>query len=237
LCALADEIVRVEHEQFTIVHMASLPDDGVEEVTRRVDLAVRRVSGWLSQAESFRSPLKVDRIRVLIDPDSYTPTQQRTTIFVPEGRVRKAHADSALMSGDFGIVHEITHVLAESAYRKDRNRFYDDGLAVYLQQKFGPLSNYPSFGPDLHVSTAALASEAGGLLPLGDCDQARRVVDDSEKRRLAYLQLGSFTQFLIENHGINAYFEIYGGAPVTSVTGHSHEELEQEWRSLINSIQ
>ena len=205
-CAEANDIVRVEHERFTVIHMSSLPAAGVDEVTAQVDRAIKQVSGWLAQAESFQSPLQADRIRVLIDPDSHTPTQQRSTIFVPEGRVREALADGGLSTGDFGIVHEITHVLAASAYRKDRNRFYDDGLAVYLQQKFGPQINYPSLGPDLHVSTAALAAEAGGLLPLGECDQARRVTDDSRKRRLAYLQLGSFTQFLIENLGVDAYF-------------------------------
>lgn len=217
--------------------MSSLPATGVDAVVAQVDDAITRVSGWLAQAEEFQSPLKVEQIRVLIDPDKHTPTQQRMTIFVPELRVRNAVAENALASGDFGIVHEITHVLAESAYRKDRNRFYDDGLAVYLQQKFGPLVNYPSFGPDLHVSTAALAKDVGELIPLADCDQARRVNDDPDKRRLAYLQLGSFTQYLVENFDVDNYFAIYSGAPVDEVTGHSIDELERQWRSLIKLIQ
>ena len=237
LCAGADEIVRVEHEGFTVVHMSSLPAAGVDEVVAQVDDAIMQVSGWLAQAEEFQSPLKVEQIRVLIDPDKHTPTQQRTTIFVPEVRVRKAVTENALARGDFGIVHEITHVLAESAYRKDHNRFYDDGLAVYLQQKFGPLVNYPSFGPDLHVSTAALATEAGDLIALAECDQARRVTDNPVKRRLAYLQLGSFTQYVVENFGVDDYLAIYSGAPVDEVTGYSIDELERQWRSLIKSIQ
>ena len=234
---IADDIVRISHDRFTVVHMASLPAEAVDEVTTQVDDAIRQVSAWLSQAESFQSPMKVEKIRVLIDPDSHTPTQQRTTIFVPENRVRQAHEDNALSGGDFGIVHEITHVFAVSAGRESQNRFYDDGLAVYLQQKFGPRVNYPSFGPDLHVSTAALAAEAGSLLPLDECDQARRVTDNPVKRRLAYLQLGSFTQFLIENFGVDTYFAIYSGAPVQTASGHTIDALEQQWRTLINSIQ
>lgn len=233
----ADDIVRVSHDGFTVVHMSSLPDPAVELVTDQVERAIKEVSGWLAQADSWQNPMKVERIRVLIDPDSHTPTQQRTTIFVPEGRLRRAFSESALDQADLGIVHEITHVLAESAYRQDRNRFYDDGLAVYLQQKFGPRSNYPSFGPDLHVATAALAAESGALLPLNECDQARRVTDDSVKRRLAYLQLGSFTQFLIENYGVGAYFALYGGTSSETTTGHSLDDLELRWQALINSIQ
>ena len=228
------EIARVEREDFTVIHAASLPQPAVDEVVGRTENAIRRVAAWLEQSASYPGSPYTGKIRVLIDPDQGTPTQMRSTIFVPDARVRAAHNAGKLDSGDFGIVHEVTHVLAASAYRKDRNRFYDDGLAVYLQQKFGPPGNYPTRGQDIHVATAEVAAAYGELIPLADADQARR--ESGERRRLGYLALGSFTQFLVENYGIDAYMRAYNGADLGEVTGLTLAQLEQRWRQLIQSL-
>lgn len=234
--ALADdvEIVRLELDNFTVVHAASLPQPAVDEVVAQTEQAIRRVSAWLGQAGAYSGSPYTRKMRVLIDPDQSTPTQMRSTIYVPEGRVRAAYEAGALNKGDFGIVHEVTHVLAVSAYRQDRNRFYDDGLAVYLQQKFGPAGNYPVLGPEIHIAVADLAKTYGELIPLADADQARR--ESGDRRRLGYLQLGSFTQFLIENYGVSAYMHIYNGAALAEVTGLTMEQNEQRWRELIQSL-
>lgn len=235
--APADEIITRQEDGFSVVHRQSLPVQGVDEVARQTSDAIQNVSAWLAQAESHVDATHSAPIRVLIDPDKHTPTQIRSTIFVPEGRVRSRLDDGTIVDGDFGIVHEITHVLARSAYREERNRFYDDGLAVYLQNRFGPPKNYPNFGQDLHVATATLAATYGGLLPLQAADQARRVTDNPDLRRLGYLQLGSFTAYLIENFGIDAYFRIYHGASLDAVTGAPRAELEQRWSVFIKSFQ
>ena len=232
--ARCDDVVTIEYEGFAVVHMSSLPPEGVDEVASRVENAIRRVTAWLSQAGAYEGSPYKRPIRVLIDPDQPTPTQMRSTIFVPEARIRSAIDSNSLAEGDFGIVHEVTHVLAASAYRKDRNRFYDDGLAVYLQQKFGPAGNYPARGPDLHLATATLARSHGSLIPLAEADQARR--ESGDRRRLGYLQLGSFTQFLVENYGIDAYLRIYRGDSPVDVTGLKPDVLEERWRALIQSL-
>ena len=228
------EIVRVERDDFTVVHSATLPQVAVDEVSARTERAIRRVSAWLRQSESYVGSPYSRKMRVLIDPEKATPSQMRSTIFVPEGRVRAAHEAGELANGDFGIVHEVTHVLAASAYREDRNRFYDDGLAVYLQQKFGPLNNYPVRGPDIHIAVVELVASYGELLPLADADQARR--ESGDRRRLGYLQLGSFTQYLVENYGVDAYMRIYNGADFQGVTGLTMEDAERRWRDLIQSL-
>lgn len=233
--AIADQIVTAEHDGFSVVHLASLPDPAVDEVTRQVASAITRVSAWLGQSDEWHNANADASIRVLIDPDRFTPTQMKTTIFVPENRLRKALETDTLAASDLGIVHEITHVLAASAYRNERNRFYDDGLAVYLQHRLGPKSNYPTFGIDIHVALAAAVATGGDFVALADADQVRRS-NESEPRRLGYLTVGSFTQYLIENYGIDAYFRIYNGASIDEVTGKTLLQLEQRWRTLIQSL-
>lgn len=228
------DIVRLERGNFTVVHAATLPQPAVDEVVARTEQAIRRVTAWLEQSESYSGAPSKQKMRVLIDPEQATPTQMRTTIYVPEVRVRTALEAGDLSSGDFGIVHEVTHVLAVSAYRKERNRFYDDGLAVFLQQKFGPENNYPVRGTDIHVAVAKLADSYGELIPLADADQARR--ESGDRRRLGYLQLGSFTQYLVENYGVDAYMRIYDGGDFESITGLTKQAAEQRWRELIQSL-
>jgi len=228
-----EEIVTREFDGFTVVHLASLPDAGVDEIANRTRLAIERVSAWLEQADSYPGSPFEGPLRVLIDPDTVTPTQMKSTLFVPERRVRDALENDAFDTAEFGIVHEVTHALAVSSLRAERNRFYDDGLAVYLQQKFGPYGNYPALGAELHVATAALAEQYGALLPLAEADQARR---GSGRRRLGYLQLGSFTQYLVENFGVNAYFRMYTGADPAVITGASLDELETRWARLITAL-
>lgn len=232
----ADEVITVERDGYSILHMASLPEQGVAEVDRKVAQAISNVGAWISQAGDWEGLQTDVDVRVLIDPDKYTPTQIRTTIFVPENRVRQALDQGDIASADLGIVHEVTHVLAVSAYRRDRNRFYDDGLAVYLQHRFGPSSNYPTFGDDVHIALAKAVTKVGAFLALADADEVRRS-KESLPRQLGYLTVGSFTQFLIETYGVSAYFRIYSGESLETVTGSTRDELERRWRDLVTSFQ
>ena len=227
----ADEIVTRQFDGFEIVHLASLPDEGVDEVAAQVNRAIQQVTTWLEQSDSYQGPPYKKQMRVLIDPEETTPAQMRSTIFVPEVRVREALRSGSLANVDLGIVHEITHVLAASAYRKDRNRFYDDGLAVYLQHIYGPPNNYPVLGTNIHKAVADVAQEHGSLIPLSDADQARR--DSGVRRRLGYLQLGSFTKFLVDNFGVDSYIRIYQGAPLVEVTGLDLQALEERWATEV----
>lgn len=234
--ASADEVVTTSFDEFSVVHKSSLPAAGVTGVADQVTDARRQVLAWLSQSSTWSGPPYDKPLRVLIDPDTHTPSQMRSTIYVPEARVLSALERGGLENADLGIVHEVTHVLAASAFRKDRDRFYDDGLAVYLQYQFGPASSYPTFGQALHLATADAAIMHGGLLPLESVDEARRATESSLRLR-GYLQAGSFTQYLIENFGIDAYFRIYQGNDIDTVTGMPFSALEARWRTLIQSIE
>ncbi len=159
------------------------------------------------------------------------PNQYRNVVNVPAGRLAAEDEGSGY---GISLVHEITHVVAASAYRPDR--FYDDGLAVYLQSRFGTASSYPDFGRDLHRETADLAAEAGGFLPLAETERTRRSTDSRQLRRLAYLQEGSFTRFLIERDGVEPYLRAYRGERLAEVYGKDLAALETEWRALLADL-
>lgn len=197
-----------------------------ERVLPRAHQALSDVTGYLGL--SYEGRILID-----VSPRHPVPAQARNTILIPAQRL-----DPERDPDGFGIsvVHEVTHVVAVSAYRGVPNRFYDDGLAVYLQTKFGTASSYPDFGQDLHEVTVQVAKEHGGFLPLEITERTRRWSNSQLERRLAYLQEGSFTRFLIERDGVEKYWQIYRGEDPVEVVGKSREELWTEWLEVLAGL-
>ena len=206
-------------------------------VAHRVDVLRTLVQAYLTGAETYAGAPYDTSLEVYIDPDRFSPYQQGSGIYLPEARVLNAVADRPDSRQDLGIVHELTHVLAASAFRANRDRFYDDGLAVFLQHRFGDQPNYPNFGEDLYFATARAMRAHGDLIPLAEAEQVRGSRQDRTARRLAYLQEGAFTQYLIERFGLNAYFRIYQGEAVEEVTGVSFARIEDDWQVLIEAAE
>ena len=226
------EIVR---DDFSVEYGENVPDAAAELVADRVDAALELVRAYLAQAPGYSGPPYEWPMKVVIDPDRFGPYQLRNEIYLPEARVLNLFSGVDDARIDLGIVHEVTHVLAASYARKNRDRFYDDGLAVYLQHRFGFTPNYPDFGQDLYVAVAKSAREYGGLVPLAEAEAVRANRKNSVGRKLAYLQEGAFTQFLIENYGLNDYISIYQGAEPKDVTGNTFAELEAAWAKMIRA--
>ena len=227
------EVVR---DDFSVYYGANVPDAGGELVADRVEAALKVVRAYLAQAPSYSGPPYDWPMKVVIDPDRFGPYQRRNEIYLPESRVLNILNGVEDVRVDLGIVHEVTHVLAASYARKNRDRFYDDGLAVYLQHRFGFTPNYPDFGQDLYIAVGKSAADYGDLVPLSEAESVRANAENSVGRKLAYLQEGAFTQFLIENYGLDDYIAIYQGANPTEVTGHTFEELESAWAKMIRAM-
>ena len=222
--------------EITVRYGDGLPAEAAEMVAVRAEVGFTIVRAFLAQAETYAGEPYDTAIEIIIDPEQATPYQRGSTIRLPEARVLNIHTESTDGRSDIGLIHEITHVLAASFNRPNRDRFYDDGFAVYLQHRFGATPNYPNFGEDLYVATVKLAARHGGYIPLAETETTRRNATTSTGRQLAYLQEGAFTQFLVENYGLNAYFRIYHGEKLETVTGKSLGELESVWLTLLNSI-
>ena len=226
---------KIVHDDFSVEYGENVPEAAAELVADRVEAALKLVRAYLAQAPSYSGSPYDWPMKVVIDPDRFGPYQLRNEIYLPEARVLNLFNGVEDARIDLGIVHEVTHVLAASYAREDRDRFYDDGLAVYLQHRFGFTPNYPDFGQDLYVAVAKSAKVHGDLVPLAEAEAVRANRKDSVGRKLAYLQEGAFTQFLIENYGLDAYISIYHGADLKDVTGSTFAELEAAWAKMIRA--
>lgn len=233
----ADEMYTTyTHGEFTVDYRADhVPLEGVRLVADRVERSLRIIRAFLALSDTYEGPPYDTPLRVVIDPEQFSPYQFGSNIALPEARVLNIVNEVEGARVDIGIIHELAHVLAASYNRSNRDRFYDDGIAVYLQHRFGPTPNYPNFGEDLYIATARAAEIHGGLIPLAITEETRGSAETRIGRQLAYLQEGAFTQFLIERYGLDAYFRIYHGNPLENVTGKSLADLEVEWTVVIES--
>ncbi len=220
-----------------VVYAAPVTEAMASRVADRVEQAKSRTLAFLRQFEAYPDDRAEVPIRVLIDPDAPAPSQMRSTIFLPQDRVLAFFDEEVAGTVSLAITHEVVHVLAVSAYRREQGRFFDDGLAVFLQSELDELPAYPNFHRGLHIVTAAAARARGGLLALGDTESTRRNPPDREALRLAYLQEASFTQYLVERFGIDAYLRIYYGESPEDVVGSTLVDLDGEWRAFIGALQ
>lgn len=233
--SVAQELTLARGE-ITVRYQEVVPLEAVEMVAARAEAGFAIVRAFLAQAPTYAGEPYTEAIEIIIDPDQFAPYQSRATIRLPQTRVLNIHNGNTEERTDIGMIHEVTHVLAASFNRSNRDRFYDDGLAVYLQHRFGVEPNYPNFGEDLYVATVKVAADHGGFIPLAETEATRHASETRTSRRLAYLQEGAFTQFLIENYGLNAYFRIYHGEDLEAVTNKSLNELESDWLTVLTAI-
>lgn len=219
-----------------VVYAAPVTETMASEVADRVMLSKRRVLAYLRRSAEYPDDRGDVPIRVLLDPDATVPSQMRSTIFIPQQRVLEFFGDSEGAAVSLAVTHEVTHVLAVSARRSDGNRFLDDGLAVFLQTELDELPAYPNFHQGLHIAAANAAMERGGLIALDKTEATRRKPPNGVDLRMAYLQQGSFTQFLLESYGLEAYLSYYYGQAAEAAFGRPLPELDAAWRLLIQSL-
>lgn len=225
-----DQLIRLE--RFDVAYRSAVPDTAAEEIARRIETAIAIVSGFLQQSQHYAEPDGAAFLRVFIHPDK-GPYQIRNNIYLPEERVLNGHRDDGAGRTDLGIVHEVTHVLAESFGRANRDRFYDDGLAVYMQHRFGSEAGYPNFGTDLYIAFARAAKQHGEVIPLAQSETVRNARKSGTGRKLAYLQEGAFAQNLIDRFGLDVFLRIFYGESFESAVGESFGAIESDWRDLM----
>lgn len=240
LCSISSCTLAASYktEHFTIEYDDNVATSVVEKLARRIAANRDVVLAYLNQASEYAgTPIK-EHLIVYISKQRRTPYQDWNSIHIPEKRVLAAFSEDEKEHAGMAVIHELTHVYAVSAYRKQKkngyeDRFYDDGLAVFMQHRFGESTEYPDFGADLYRAVAEKSVKYGSLIPLTETENVRHSAKTGLGRQLAYLQEGAFTQFLIENYGLNAYLKIYNGAEPKTVTGKSFAQLEKDWSLLI----
>ena len=228
-------------KDFTVEYDDDVPISIVAQLASRVSENKKVVKAYLGQSKEYNgSPIKEDLV-VYLSKKRRTPYQDWNTIHIPEKRVLSAFSAEKSGNGGMAVIHELTHVYAVSYFRKKKkngheDRFFDDGLAVFLQHRFGESPEYPNFGQDLYRAVAETSISYGGLIALVESETIRHAAKTGLGRRLAYLQEGAFTQFLIENYGLDKYLKIYSGENIQTITGKTFSQLEKEWAALISSF-
>jgi hypothetical protein len=167
---------------------------------------------------------------------------------------------SRAVAGKAAIMHELVHILLPNA-----NRFLAEGLAVYLQDQIGGNPAFPNFGRPLHavageVLRALVPESTAGLdaIRLAELDAIATPApltlhvgshfygEDQRGQACVYPLAGSFTQHLVEAHGLERFHAIYALTPLLllarsagaadrwlRVYGRSLVEVEREWKSTI----
>ncbi|WP_262693237.1 hypothetical protein [Kordiimonas aquimaris] len=218
-----------------------LDQEQLNLLVRDIEHAKRRVITYLNNAEIYGSVYKDKEINIIVSNEFRFPYQEGHKIYLPQSRIENLLSGSCETKNcSLAVTHELTHIFAKSAYRDNKDimfggRFFDDGLAVFIQHKLGLRPSYPNFGEGLHITVAKLMKERD-LVPLADAEYVRNTTKDNTLRRLAYLQEGSFTEFLIETYGLNQYLKVYFGDNPKKIMGYDMVALEQQWKSFIQEL-
>jgi len=191
----------------------------LEGFAARIDATIDAISAYVG------TPTR-ETIRIRLDDTRRTAVSRRAErlIIIPLDRLPDRSA----------VAHELTHLLAGPC--PDSGSLWDEGLSVYLQEKFGWPGDrsFPAEGADLHRETARRMLERRRILPLSEAARVRKAHPGGPERRLAYLQEGSFIRYLVERHGIAPILSVYRGeATVAEAFAQPFEDLEAEWRSSL----
>lgn len=131
------------------------------------------------------------------------------------------------------VIHEVTHILAQH----QDNSFFSEGLAVYFQARFGATESFPNFSTPLDD----LVRDAGHqLMSIPSLTKDNRIFEQvgTEKRRLAYIEAGSFINFLTVKYGAQKLSELHNSRSLNyqKIFGKKLEELAAEWKNYVFRI-
>ncbi|MBT3552553.1 MAG: hypothetical protein HOO19_19915 [Rhodospirillaceae bacterium] len=124
------------------------------------------------------------------------------------------------------IEHEVAHIIA--GCDASGRRFLNEGIAMYLEQKFHPDAEYRSIDLDEKAERAMMRT---GFISLQDTNEF--FLDSAERlkaeRFTVYREAGSFVRYLIEMHGLKQFKEVYRGFSFESVYGVTIDEIQSQW--------
>lgn len=134
------------------------------------------------------------------------------------------------------IVHEVAHIIAN---RHTGNRFFSEGLAVFFQDKFGEDKGFPIYYkiPDSLSLNELVIWHKDNLISLSRLKKDNDIFGqiESENRKIAYTEAGSFIKFLYEVYGGQKLQDIYSAWTLNyeKIYGKNFNELEDEWLKYV----
>ncbi len=128
------------------------------------------------------------------------------------------------------IIHEVTHILANHG----NNSFFSEGLAVYFQEKFGVLHVFPNYSEPLDDF---VRNHQGQILQITTLNNDNIIFEQigTEQRRMAYMEAGSFINFLVVRYGEQKLAELNNSSSLNykKIYGKKIDELAAEWESYV----
>ena len=177
--------------------------------------SLRRICRWWG--ESFDGPFEIDIDESRGPSLALLPAWRGNhgRILFRAGTVRLGRA---------AITHEIVHVLAPNA-----NRFLAEGLAVYAHDSRRGQPAYPNFGKDLESEARKLLDRAD-LVALERLPTPTRLKLPGLDSRDAYIVAGSFVGFLIDQHGLEKFRQLYALTPL--VAAERNPGAPERWQEI-----
>jgi len=128
------------------------------------------------------------------------------------------------------IIHEVTHLIA----KHKNNSFFSEGLAVYFQERFGGFHGFPNFSVPLDDLVKNHENELMHIAKLKNDNNIFRQVG-TERRRIAYIEAGSFFNFLVVKYGEKKLSDLHNSESLNykTVYGKNIKELEVEWKNYV----
>jgi len=192
---------------------ADVTEDDIEAVSGELKNAIKFIPQILGVKNR-----KTIKINIVDEGICHT---QEDIIFLPIQHIRGKSA---------AIVHELTHIIA----RHENNSFFSEGLAVYFQEKYGNLKSFPDFSIPLDDS---LRNHKGQLINLSTLKNDNEIFEQfgTEKRRLAYIEAGSFINYLVVKFGEKKLTDLSKSSSLNykHIYGKTFEELETDWKNFV----
>ncbi|URT71610.1 hypothetical protein [Cytobacillus firmus] len=141
--------------------------------------------------------------------------------------------------GNYPLIHELTHVIL--GYTE--GHVTQEGLAIFMQDSYSDRGAFPNFHEDVHgimkyLMTRGISISLETLLREEKIFTQSNLNKDSYSLRwLGYIESASFSDFLINQYGMEKFLKIYDRPNLTdeihAVYGKKLEHFEMEWKEFL----
>ncbi|WP_244671283.1 hypothetical protein [Bacillus sp. NTK034] len=141
--------------------------------------------------------------------------------------------------GNYPLIHELTHVFFGST----EGHATLEGLAIFMQDFYSDRGVFPNYQGDVHdimkyLMTQEISIPLETLLSKDQIFTHSKLNKDSYSLRwLGYIESASFSNYLINQYGIEEFLKIYDRPNLTDeidkIYGKKVEQLEMEWKEFV----
>jgi len=211
---------------------------GTQKAGKNDSLVIVKTSlSYVSQSDIERVKKEGEKALNTVCPVLGIEKNKRIKIQIVEGGICNAYGGVVSLPIRFvtskraAIVHEVTHIIA----KHENNRFFSEGLAVYFQERFGEDHGFPNFsGLPLDDLVRNNKDQLMTITKLMNDNEIFRQVG-TERRRIAYIQAGSFINFLVVTYGEQKLADLHNSWTLNykKIYGKKVKELEAEWKNFV----